>query len=75
MSKLDSILSFAKPNCWQSDVDKAKLEIKYLIIELLGEAEYRETVDMSLKSWTLEDHKAFARNEYRTKLLKEIGKL
>ena len=42
--------------------------IQKLVEELIGEPEYRETDDMSLKSWTPEDYKAFGRNRLRSEL-------
>jgi hypothetical protein len=50
-------------------------DIKEMFLGLLGEMEHRETEDMSLKSWTPEDYKAFGRNELRSELIKKIGEL
>ena len=48
--------------------DQAIASIQKLVEELIGDPEYRETDDMSLKSWTPEDYKAFGRNRLRIEL-------
>ena len=50
-------------------------ELRDLMLELVGDMEERETSDMTLKSWAMDDYKAFGRNELRCELLKKIGDL
>lgn len=50
-------------------------KFKRLMLELIGDMEERETEDMSLKSWTKEDHQAFGRNMLRSKLIEKVSKL
>jgi hypothetical protein len=80
MNKLDDILFFqSEPMSgnmladWQ--IKHAKEEIKSLIIELMGEMEYRETYDMSLSSWSKDDYKAFVRNNLRTEIYQKVREL
>ena len=56
-------------------VSEAKQQLKDLMLELVGQPEQRETDDMSLKSWTPDDYKAFGRNELIVKLRNEIEQL
>ena len=41
--------------------------------EVIGDMEYRETLDMGLSSWSNEDFKAFGRNELRNEQRAIIG--
>ena len=52
-----------------------KLDAHYyqLMLSLVGDMEYRETLDMGLSSWTGEDYKAFGRNELRSELCKKLS--
>ena len=43
------------------------------IRDAVGEMELRETEDMSLKSWTPEDYKAFGRNQLRAEVLERLN--
>lgn len=54
---------------------EAKQRVKDFFMELIGEMERRETTDMSLKSWTPEDYKAFGRNELRIELQQKVEQL
>ena len=79
MSKLDKILREYiydyHENCDDSCGKKADYtdlmcEIKQLFQELIDEVighdlEYRETEDLSLKTWSADDMKAFGRNELK----------
>jgi len=49
-------------------VDQALKDIAQIIDEAIGDMEYRETEDMSLKTWSAEDLKAFGRNELRNEI-------
>ena len=50
-------------------------EIKRLVIELIGPMEQQEASDMTLRSWTNEDYKAFGRNELRAEIAKKVATL
>lgn len=57
------------------DRTQAVNNILNLIESVVDDMEYQETEDMSLKSWTPEDYKAFGRNELRAAIKsKLIGK-
>lgn len=43
--------------------------------EVIGNMEYRETEDMSLKTWSDEDLKAFGRNELRNEQREKLNKI
>jgi len=49
-------------------VDQALKDIAQIIDEAIGDMEYRETEDMSLKTWSDEDLKAFDRNKLRNEI-------
>lgn len=71
MSKLNEL--------WDMDEkylgDNYNQQIKELFLELVGDVEQRETTDMSLKSWTSDDYKAFGRNELRIELRQKVEEL
>lgn len=73
----DFLDEHAGESAWE-DAEKA-LNAHYLTIaeRLIGEPEYRETLDMGLSSWSTDDLKAFGKNELkielRTAFRKEYG--
>ena len=84
MSKLDKAIRDIQESSYQdggfgagypASIDADKDKIKNMFTELLGDMESRTTEDMSLKSWTVDDHKAFARNGLRTEIIKKINEL
>ncbi len=54
---------------------RLKNNIKRLILELIGDVEQRETEDMSLKSWSTDDYKAFGKNELKLELRNKVEAL
>lgn len=54
---------------------RLKNNIKRLMLELIGDVEHRETSDMSLKSWSTADYKAFGCNELKIELRKKVEAL
>jgi hypothetical protein len=48
-------------------------EILDHIKEALGDMEYQETADMTLKSWTPQNYKVFGRNELRIEIKSKLG--
>jgi len=84
MSKLDEILGEsaleiqqygATPEEFGSSPEIPKEAIKDLMLELIGDMEERETSDMTLKSWTNEDYKAFGKNELKAELRQKVAEL
>lgn len=47
--------------------------LKADVVEAMGDMEGRETEDMSLKSWTPEDYKAFGRNHLRAQISESLN--
>lgn len=72
VSKLRKILFNISDNPTYNSKEEAEQQIKSLFLGLIGDMEKRETADMSLKSWTPEDYKAFGRNELRAQLIGEV---
>lgn len=59
-----------------SHLDLALSDISKIIDEeVIGDMEYRETEDMSLKTWSAEDLKAFGRNELRNEQREKLNKI
>lgn len=52
-----------------------KSDIYSLLMDVIGDMEYRETLDMGLSSWTNEDFKAFGRNELRNEQRQKLNQL
>jgi len=87
MSKLDEIVSNEynvtyhvltgeeQRKLWVTFQPKVKQQIKNLMLELIGDVEQRETEDMTLKSWTPDDYKAFGKNELKIKLRQKVEQL
>ncbi|HEY5806163.1 MAG TPA: hypothetical protein VIS56_02125 [Candidatus Saccharimonadales bacterium] len=83
MSKLDEISyevyggfrPIHPDGSYKNITDKTRQQIKDVFLELIGDVEQRETEDMSLKSWTPEDYKAFGKNELRIELYDKVNKL
>lgn len=80
MNKLEGILN---RHAWdegkhlpeRSVCPQCREEIKALMLELIGEPQYRETTDMSLQSWTPEDYKAFGKNELIAEIKAKVAAL
>lgn len=53
----------------------SKQQVKDIFLELIGDVEQRETDDMSLKSWTPDDYKAFGKNELKVELYRKAEHL
>jgi len=78
MSKLDDILKECSMGNVNSQADRiaiAKQQLKDLMVDLVGDVEFRETEDMTLGSWTPDDYKEFGRNELKIALHQKIEKL
>ena len=57
--------------CPEINENQKKLLLRELL-ELVGESEYRETLDMGLSSWANDDFKAFGQNELKVKLRQKL---
>lgn len=69
--ELNHRIAAFKANNWFKE---PKQQLLSTMLELVGDMEQRETEDMTLKSWTPEDYKAFGRNELRAEIISKLNK-
>lgn len=82
MSKLDDMFDELdiqngkrRPDTAEEVRNQLRPHIKTLMLDIIGDMEQRETEDMSLKSWSNDDYRAFGRNEFRGELIKKVNDL
>lgn len=67
---------FRQEGTMSDSIDQALSDISKIIDEeVIGDMEYRETEDMSLKTWSAEDLKAFGRNELRNEQREKLNEI